>query len=129
MKTPAFRVVLKTRGAIDAYVSSMDFEFRPLALEVLELLTACCFRGGSLAVWQVQQGFATLGVRRGQKQYGVLIAALLSQDVELQQYILTFLNTLIMHEPSIGQRFTIRYALQELRFMEVSGYTPINNSR
>lgn len=48
------------------------------SLQLLELLTVCCFRGGPMVVWQVQQGFEALGVKREQRTYGVLISALLT---------------------------------------------------
>ncbi len=48
-------------------------------VKVLELLTVCCFKGGSQVVWQVQQGFASLATARDQRCYGILISALLKR--------------------------------------------------
>lgn len=34
LRTAALRVVLHTRGAVDAYVAAIDFDYRPVALGV-----------------------------------------------------------------------------------------------
>ncbi len=53
MRTEGLAVVVNTRGAIDVFVMSLNWEFKVLALEVLELLSVCCFKGGDDAVWEV----------------------------------------------------------------------------
>ena len=53
MRTEGLSVVVSTRGAIDACVMSLNWDYKVLALEVLELLSVFCFKGGDEAVWEV----------------------------------------------------------------------------
>jgi hypothetical protein len=57
-------VVIETRGAIDAFVMAVCFDYKLLAVEVLEVLSVICYNGGAKAVWSVVLGdyFADLQI-------------------------------------------------------------------
>jgi hypothetical protein len=60
----ALDVVVDTRGAIDAFVLSLRFEYKQLSLQVLELLSVICYSGNDTARWSVVQGFEHLAITR-----------------------------------------------------------------
>lgn len=79
MKTDGLKVALDTRGAIDAFVMSLRFEYKPLALEVLGLLAVVCTFGGTEAVWQTVMGLRHLARKREEEPFAVLIDAMTTQ--------------------------------------------------
>lgn len=117
MRTEGLAVVANTRGAIDAFIMSLNFEYKLLALEILELLSVCCFKGGEVAVWEIQQGFLHLAQVRNEEPYAVLVDLMASSDdLEMQGAVLGFINTLIMNEKSLSERMNIRNSLHALNF-------------
>jgi hypothetical protein len=79
MKTDGLKVALETRGAIDAFVMSLRFEYKPLALEVLGLLAVVCTFGGTEAVWQTVMGLRHLARKRNEEMFAVLVDAMTTQ--------------------------------------------------
>lgn len=79
MKTDGLKVALETRGAIDAFVMSLRFEYKPLALEVLGLLAVVCTFGGTEAVWQTVMGLRHLARKRQEETFVVLVDAMTTQ--------------------------------------------------
>ncbi len=57
-------ILILSVGAIDAFVMCLRFEYKSLALEVLQLLSVVCTFGGETAVWEVLQGIYHLAKNR-----------------------------------------------------------------
>ena len=92
---------------------SLKFEYKPLALEALELLSVVASFGGDLAVWQVVHGLNHLArmrcvvvylplfaviLRRNEKPFEVLVDAMTTGDAEVQAAVLELVNAIMMHE-------------------------------
>lgn len=119
MKTDGLHVAVDTRGAVDVFVMSLKFEYKPLALEALELLSVVASFGGDLAVWQVVHGLNHLARMRNEKPFEVLVDAMTTGDAEVQAAVLELVNAIMMHENDIARRIDLRCQLQALGFEQI----------
>ena len=108
-----------TRGAIEALVMSIRFNFKALAIESLNLLSEVIVYGGPDAVWQVINGFKFLAYSRKESFLQVLVDGLLDQDVTVQCSILHLINNLLLAEGDINNRIKMRCSLFTLKFEDI----------
>eukprot|EP00602_Paraphysomonas_sp_CaronLab_P003309 CAMPEP_0185020924 /NCGR_PEP_ID=MMETSP1103-20130426/3574_1 /TAXON_ID=36769 /ORGANISM="Paraphysomonas bandaiensis, Strain Caron Lab Isolate" /LENGTH=1483 /DNA_ID=CAMNT_0027552127 /DNA_START=20 /DNA_END=4471 /DNA_ORIENTATION=+ len=119
MKEGGIKTAIDTRGAIDAFVMSLRFEYKPLAMEVLNLLSVVCSFGESEAVWQTVMGFRHLARKRNELPYAILANALTTEDAEVQAAIIGLMNAIINHDTDLEQRISTRNDLLAVNIHDV----------
>eukprot|EP01041_Mallomonas_annulata_P004105 gene4105-8161_t len=100
MKTDGLSVAIGTRGAVDAIVLSLDFDYKALGLQVVHAMRH-------------------LAKVRNEKPFAVLVSALESQDIEVQAAVMEFIATLVMSDIDLQERMSLRNDLQQLNFQQV----------
>jgi hypothetical protein len=111
MESECRNVVVNTRGCIDAFVQCILFEFKPLALQALELLSEVIIYGGESAIWQIKQGFTNISLRDNTVPFAILVDALALNDIALQSSIVTLINSIVLYETNIQNRIKLRSIL------------------
>lgn len=111
--------VVGTRGAIEALVMTINFEYKALAIESLKLLSELIIFGGSEAVWQMINGFKHLAFMKKEEFLKILVDGLLEQDVTVQCPILSLINSVLLYEGDINTRIKIRSHLHALKFEDI----------
>lgn len=108
-----------TRGAIEALVMTINFEYKALAIESLNLLSELIIFGGSEAVWQMINGFKHLAFLRKEEFLKVLVDGLLEEDITVQCPVLSLINSVLLYEGDINTRIKIRSHLHTLKFEDI----------
>jgi hypothetical protein len=108
-----------TRGAIEALVMTIRFEYKALAIESLKLLSELIIFGGSEAVWQMINGFKHLAYKRNEEFFKILVDGILEQDITVQCPILSLINSIFLYEGDINSRIKIRSHLHSLKFEDI----------
>ena len=113
--------VVGTRGAIEALVKTILYDYKPLAFESLSLLSEIILFGGTQAVWQVISGFKHLAQVKNDSFLKILVDGILEQDITIQCPILSLINSILLYEADINTRIKIRSCLHKLHFEDICG--------
>mmetsp|Transcript_10956 Transcript_10956/g.20259 ORF Transcript_10956/g.20259 Transcript_10956/m.20259 type:complete len:1781 (-) Transcript_10956:880-6222(-) len=108
-----------TRGAVEAVVRTLSFEYKALAIESLNLLSDVILFGGPDAPWQMINALKNLAHLRKERFFEILVEGILDQDVSVQGCILKLINLLLMSQGDINDRVKLRSNLHELKFEEI----------
>eukprot|EP01034_Spumella_vulgaris_P021864 gene21864-27939_t len=136
---------LNVDGSIDTIAKCLNFNYKFFALQILEILSACCYSEKSAEL--VIHGMRLLARNHQEQPFACLVSALATQDIEVKAAIMQFVNSMIMGADFDGftllrsdltsQLFiekyedAVRLLDSELTLLEEAGYItlgPIVNS-
>jgi len=130
------KVVMNNALGMNAVIGNKDvfrlichclrFTLRPLALEVLEILSVSCHFSEEAASC-VASGLRDLSTSLNEPHFMCLKNALICEDIEIKVSIIRFLNNLLSGFGDIGQRLSIRHELKAIGFDDV--FSPLLDAR
>jgi hypothetical protein len=100
-------------NSIDVIARCIDFEFKPLALLVLEILSVSCFSETSTT--KVVKALKSMASLRGEAPFTALTKAIADADVELKAAVMEFINCIVV-AADIDTRASLRSQLNNLKF-------------
>ena len=99
--------MIEHSNAIERIAETLRFEWKPLALQVLEILSVSCYysdRSTKLVI----SGMKRLAKSRQEPVYYVLSKALIEQDIEVKAGVMQFINNIIMGLDDLRNRLHVR---------------------
>ena len=72
-----------SKNIVEVFARCLLFEWKPVALQVLEILAVCCFYSAA-SCYQVLEGLRTYSKSLREPNYAFLSRALVEQDVEIK---------------------------------------------
>lgn len=109
--------IIEHPKAIERIVSCLNFTWKPLALQVLEILSVCCYyseRSASMVI----KGMRILAKSRQEAPFSILTTAIIEQDIEVKASILQFVNNMVMGLVDLRARLLLRSDLSSQLFSE-----------
>lgn len=86
---------------------SLRFEWKPLALQVLEILSVCCYASEKCTEFVIN-GMRRLAKTRQEPAFYILIKALVEEDIEVKAGVMQFINNMIMGVGDLKSRLLLR---------------------
>jgi hypothetical protein len=130
IKSDGLAIVMSTRGSIDAFVFCLRFEYKTLAMDVLQLLSVICNFGGVDAVWKIIHGLKNVAYeRQDEKLFKILIDAMHDNDSEIQSCVLDFIIQILLNEVELSRRIEIRNSLHSVGFDDSCLHSIDNNRK
>jgi hypothetical protein len=108
--------VISSRGAIQAFVMSLDFTYKPLVIEVLEILSVILYTREEDAIWEVKIAFKQLAKLRNEKPFACFTKAMLIEDIPVKIAVLDFINNFFDGQEDIAGRIEDRVHLESAGF-------------
>ena len=99
--------VIEHSNAIERIAETLRFEWKPLAMQVLEILSVSCYysdRSTKLVI----NGMKRLAKSRQESVYHILSKALVEQDIEVKAGVMQFINNIIMGLDDLRSRLHVR---------------------
>ncbi len=99
--------IIEHSNAIERIAETLRFEWKPLAMQVLEILSVSCYysdRSTKLVI----SGMKRLAKSRQEPVYHVLSKALVEQDIEVKAGVMQFINNIIMGLDDLRNRLQLR---------------------
>lgn len=109
--------ILVTPGAIEHIAKSLFFEWKPIALLVLEILSVCCYYTEDCST-SVRDGMKLLAKVRNEAPFQCLCQALLTEDVEVKSGVAVFVNSMLMGMQNLKDRNYFRAELTTQLYTE-----------
>lgn len=109
--------ILVTPGAIEHIAKSLFFEWKPIALLVLEILSVCCYYTEDCST-SVRDGMKLLAKVRNEAPFQCLCQALLTEDVEVKSAVAIFVNSMLMGMHNLKDRNYFRAELTTQLYTE-----------
>lgn len=103
---------LNSQGAMDALVRCLLFEWKTLVLQVLLILSVCCYYSEEAAN-AVVSAIRRRGLSLMEAPFANLTESLLYQDVEVKSCVLQFINNMIIAIEDVQERTILRSELRQ----------------
>jgi hypothetical protein len=107
-------VFLSTKRAIRILTQSLIFEYKPLAIQVLEILSVVCNYSPEAAVIIVKY-FRTTSRAKREAAHSFLVEAILNEDIDIKASIMLLFNQVFSSIDDLNVRMVIRSELKAVR--------------
>lgn len=108
---------INTAGSVERIARSLLFDWKPIALLVLEILSVCCYFSEE-ATQMVIMGMKVLAKTRMEMPFSMLCQAISHEDIELKAAVGQFVNRMIMEVGSVQARTALRSELSAVLYSE-----------
>jgi hypothetical protein len=109
------KIFLSTRRAIRLITQCLIFQWKSLAVAVLEILSVICDYSNDAAFYVVKY-FRNISKSRRESPFKYLVDALLTEDVEIKTGILLLMNQVIAAIDDLDKRMILRSELKVVQF-------------
>lgn len=109
---------LNTNGALRTVTYSMLFEWKPLVLQVLEVLSVVCDYSNDAAA-QIVKHIRHLARLRREAPFAIFAHALIDADVDVKAAVMQLINNLLAGTDKLSDRMVMRNELKALRFSKI----------
>jgi hypothetical protein len=109
---------LSTNGALRTLTYSMLFEWKPLVLQVLEVLSVVCDYSNDAAA-QIVKHIRHLARLRREAPFAIFAHALIDADVDVKAAVMQLINNLLAGTDKLADRMVMRNELKALRFSKI----------
>lgn len=106
---------IETSGAIRIITQCLIFEWKPLALLVLEVLSVICDYSNDAAS-QVVKYLRYVSRMRREAPFAMLVDAMIDEDVDVKAGVIVLINGILGGIDDLGKRMAFRGELKALRF-------------
>jgi hypothetical protein len=109
------KIFLSTKRALRIITQCLIFQWKALALSVLEILSVICDYSTDAAYYVIKY-FRNVSKSRREPPFKYLVDALLTEDVEIKTGILLLINQIIASIEDLDKRMILRSELKVVQF-------------
>lgn len=109
------KIFLSTKRALRIITQCLIFQWKTLAIAVLEILSVICDYSNDAAFYVVKY-FRNISKSRREPPFKYLVDALLTEDVEIKSGILLLINQILASIEDLDKRMILRSELKVVQF-------------